>query len=80
MIVTVKYFGLLTDITNCSEEIFSLHRNSYSVSELLHEIQKKHVLLGEVNFTTAVNQQIVTEDTLLNNSDIMALLPPFAGG
>jgi molybdopterin synthase sulfur carrier subunit len=80
MIVTVKYFGLLTDVTQTTEEQFSLVASGISVNQLKNEIAQKYPLIDQSNFTIAVNQSVVNDDVILNNNDVMALLPPFAGG
>ncbi len=80
MKVTVKYFGLLTDVTQTNEEQFSLETKSISVNHLKQELEGKYPSLSESNFTIAVNQTISGLDAILNDNDIIALLPPFAGG
>ena len=80
MTVTVKYFGLLTDVTQTTEEQFSLAVSGISVNQLKNEITQKYPLINQSNFTIAVNQSVVSRDVILNNNDVMALLPPFAGG
>lgn len=80
MKVNVKYFGLLLDITQEKEEQFSLGAMPISVRELIEKIEIKYPLISELNFIVAVNQSISSSDILLKNNDIIALLPPFAGG
>lgn len=80
MTVTVKYFGLLTDVTQTNEEQFALEFSTISVSQLRAEIEKKHPLIRESNYRIAVNQSISSSDILVNSNDVIALLPPFAGG
>ena len=80
MIVTVKYFGVLTDVTQISEEQFSFLMTPISVNQFMQELKRKYPRIIESNFTIAINQSISRGETLLNNNDIIALLPPFAGG
>lgn len=80
MTITVKYFGLLTDVTQTNEEQFSLEVSPITVSQLRTEIEKKHPLINKSNYRIAVNQSISDLDFLVNNNDTIALLPPFAGG
>ena len=41
---------------------------------------KKYTELQHISFAIAVNKSITTTEFNLNNNDIIALLPPFAGG
>ena len=77
MQIKIKYFGLLTEITNCQEEyvIDSLR----TVNELLDLLYKKYPELKEKDFQVAQNNSIVALETKINNTEI-ALLPPFSGG
>lgn len=79
MLVTVKYFGLITEITQTEEEQIEI-KNMNVVFDLNVYLLKKYPKLKEVTFNIAQNQSIVTFKSKLNNGDIIALLPPFAGG
>ena len=77
MRIKIKYFGLLTEITNCQDEYVN---NSLStVNELLDLLYKKYPELKEKDFQVAQNNSIVALETKINNTEI-ALLPPFSGG
>jgi molybdopterin synthase sulfur carrier subunit len=80
MTLTVNYFGLITDITRQQKELFSLEKETVSVYFLQSKIEEKYPAITEINFTIAVNQSVVTNDTVLKENDCIALLPPFAGG
>ncbi|MCQ0111284.1 MoaD/ThiS family protein [Zhouia amylolytica] len=75
--IKVKYFGMLTEITLCSEE--QLAFSGTTVEELLKLIVTKHPGLKSLNFQVAQNNDIV-DLTAKVNADLIALLPPFAGG
>ncbi|MCF6295670.1 MAG: MoaD/ThiS family protein [Flavobacteriaceae bacterium] len=77
MRLTIKYFGLLAEVTQCSEEQFEF--SGMLISELLETIYLKHPKLKEKDFQVAQNQIIVTNETEISGRDI-ALLPPFSGG
>ena len=80
MKITLKYFGLIADITNTNEELFSLEKSDYSTNDLMKQLHEKDTGLQNVSFAIAVNKSITTTEINLNNNDIIALLPPFAGG
>ena len=77
MKTTIKYFGLISEITGCNEEELELTESS--ISDLLGELYQKYPLLHEKDFQVALNQEIVSRETLVSPGEI-ALLPPFAGG
>lgn len=80
MTITLKYFGLITDITNKKEEVFSLESNSISVADFQLQLEKKYPELQNTTYSIAVNQNVATADILVYKNDELALLPPFAGG
>lgn len=77
MQITIKYFGQIAEITNTEEE--SLEFSGGLVSELLDKLNTKYSKLKNKDFQVAQNQELVSNETELNGSEI-ALLPPFAGG
>lgn len=77
MNLNIKYFGMLTEVTQCQEETFEFTQNT--VSDLLNDLFNKYPLLEEKSFQVAQNQTLVSKDTIISNAEI-ALLPPFAGG
>jgi len=77
MNLNIKYFGLLAEITQCSQE--TLEFSKTSVSDLLVVLFKKYPALKEKDFQVAQNHTLVSRDSVLMESEI-ALLPPFSGG
>lgn len=77
MNLNIKYFGLLAEITHCSEE--TLEFSKTSVSELLAVLFEKYPELTTKDFQMAQNHEIISKDTIISESEI-ALLPPFSGG
>jgi len=77
MTITLKYFGLIAEVTNCEEEKINFSANS--IAELLDVINSKYPNLKNKNFQVAQNQELVSFDTKITGQEI-ALLPPFAGG
>jgi molybdopterin synthase sulfur carrier subunit len=77
--ITVKYFGAIAEQTKSNEEEFSF--SNMPLSELISALEQKYQL-STLSFTVAVNQKIVQNpvDYSLKTNDIIALLPPFAGG
>ncbi|MFT5102760.1 MAG: molybdopterin synthase sulfur carrier subunit [Candidatus Latescibacterota bacterium] len=77
MEVTIKYFGLLAEVTNQNEE--TLVFSSTSISELLEALYIKYPALKEKDFQVAQNLEIVSKEASITATEI-ALLPPFSGG
>lgn len=74
--ITVKAFGQLSDSTRKAEwqmQAADTDHLQAQISELYPE------LLGK-NYLLAVNEFIVSENTVLEENDTVALLPPFSGG
>ncbi|MEE9362297.1 MAG: MoaD/ThiS family protein [Cellulophaga sp.] len=77
MHLTIKYFGMLTEITQCDEETFAFTQNT--VLELLNSLFIKYPLLKDKDFQVALNNELVPIESEISSTEI-ALLPPFAGG
>lgn len=77
MNIQIKYFGMLTEITQCDSE--QLVAQSSTVGELESVLLHKYPELKGKDFRIAQNQELVSEDTKLTGQEI-AVLPPFAGG
>jgi molybdopterin synthase sulfur carrier subunit len=80
MTVTLKYFGLLVDITQKKEELFLLEEQKVSLSFLKSNMEAAYDELKNTNYTIAVNQAMSSLDYTIKDQDVIAFLPPFAGG
>lgn len=77
--IRLKYFGAIAEKTKSNEEEFPFLE--ISLKQLLEDlVQKYH--LKNLSFSIAVNQKVIQdiENYSIKNNDIIALLPPFAGG
>lgn len=77
--ILVKYFGAIAERTKSQEEEISFTK--MPLSDLLSALEQKYQL-NQLSFSVAINQKIVqnTANYILKSNDIVALLPPFAGG
>jgi len=50
------------------------------VDDLTTYFIQQYPVLKNKSFKIAVNQQMATNNTVINENDEIALLPPFAGG
>ncbi len=80
MNLTLKYFGLLVDITLKKEEVLQLDQNNVVLSDVKSAVESLYEELKNTNYSIAVNQLMGNLDTNIKDQDIIALLPPFAGG
>lgn len=77
MQITIKYFGLLTEITGCEEETINFKEGV--IFELLDVLFKKYTALKSKDFQVAQNTELVGMEAKITGDDIV-LLPPFSGG
>ncbi|AOW09885.1 MoaD/ThiS family protein [Flavobacterium gilvum] len=77
--IVIKYFGGIVERTRCRDEKFDF--SDLPLSKLLTELDNKYHF-GQYPFSVAVNQEIIDKvnNQILKNNDVVALLPPFAGG
>ncbi len=77
MLLTIKYFGLIAEITNSTQE--NIEFSGATVSDLLDILYAKYDGLKTKDFQIAQNHELVSGETPIQSAEI-ALLPPFAGG
>jgi molybdopterin synthase sulfur carrier subunit len=80
MTITLKYFGLLADITQLKEEQFTFEEETISVSALKSKIENSYQSMQNTTYTIAVNQAMSGLQVTIKDQDVIAFLPPFAGG
>lgn len=77
MDITIKYFGLLAEITHCTEETISFSKGT--AAELLSILYNHHPNLLGKDFKVAQQMELIDNNTKITATEI-ALLPPFSGG
>lgn len=80
MEITVKYFGIIADITQKKEEAFIFDDESIMLKNIQSKIEVKYPKILVINYSIAVNKKFLQNDIQLKNKDTIAFLPPFAGG
>jgi molybdopterin synthase sulfur carrier subunit len=80
MEITVKYFGILADITQEKEGLFFMDDDQNRLNTLQSKIEIIHPKILDINYSIAINKKIANRDSVLKDKDEVALLPPFAGG
>ena len=77
MKIKIKYFGMLTEVTSCEEEIIDF--SGVLISDLLEVLFIKYSDLKDKKFQVAQNNELVPLRTKITSREIV-LLPPFSGG
>jgi molybdopterin converting factor subunit 1 len=79
--VKVLYFGQARDASGSGEEDFSLPERA-SLRSLLDGVGSKNPKLDRMSKTiqVAINEEIAEGNPQLKDGDVVALLPPVAGG
>ena len=78
MKVSVLFFGSLIDATEGKSEIQV--QNVSDIDGIKKRLLSDFPALENYTFRIALNQKILSTNQTLADKDIVALLPPFAGG
>ena len=78
MKVSVLFFGSLIDATGGKREIQL--NDMRDMDSVKNNLLKQFPQLENYTFRIALNQKILDENHDLIDNDVIALLPPFAGG
>ena len=77
MKINILFFGQLTDIAG----VGSITMDGITDTEMLtNALVKIYPELNETNYVLSVNNEVVTDNTILTENCTVALLPPFSGG
>lgn len=77
--VTVLYFASLAEQAGIDEEI--LTTSHHCLNKIYSDLSSKYDFkLTQDELAVAVNHQIVSWQTKVSNGDIIAFIPPVAGG
>jgi len=77
MAVKVLVFGQLTDITGSTTVSVE---DAKDTDELTRKLHAKYPGLAAMKYVVAVEKQVISVNTALHQDNIVALLPPYAGG
>ena len=82
--ITLKLFGLLKTLANNQGEMTVSLSGGKKVSDLVELLDQDYPQMAELvhkkKVVISVNQEIAHADTVIQEGDEVALLPPFAGG
>lgn len=80
MRITVLYFASLADKAQQGQQQLDL-ANNLSLSELYAQLKQQHGFeLDTEKVRVAINDEFASWDDAINDGDIIAFIPPVAGG
>jgi molybdopterin converting factor subunit 1 len=81
-VVQVLYFAALRDLTGVNEERFELPREVVTVSDFVSYIQgARPALAGKLaSVRVALDEAFANDSDALSGAQVIALIPPVAGG
>lgn len=80
MNLQVLLFGISTDLVGATSLSFSLLPSS-SVLQFKQQMKEKYPQLSQINsYAIAVNESYASDETVLKENDVIAVIPPVSGG
>ena len=76
MEINIIAFGQLAELTAPSITV----KDVADTSILKQRLEEQYPALQNIRYVISVNHKIMTNNTTINESSIVALLPPFSGG
>ncbi|WOH37283.1 molybdopterin converting factor subunit 1 [Thalassotalea fonticola] len=84
MNVNIIFFAAIREQLDCAELTLSLAKDQNSISDikalLIAKGEQWQAVFSSSTLLSALNQQMVNDDALLNNNDTVAFFPPVTGG
>jgi len=80
MTINLKYFGLIAEITQKTEETINSSVDKLTLASLKQDMETLYHPLKNIDYSIAINQELAALEQLLQQNDEVAFLPPFAGG
>jgi molybdopterin converting factor subunit 1 len=75
--IEVMFFGQLTDATGVSSVMIE---EVTSTDELIQMMKMRYPALASSTYMVALNNTMVTENTIVAPGSKLAFMPPFSGG
>ena len=80
MNLKVLLFGISKDLLGTTSLVFSISPNT-TVLEFKTQLQKEYPQLSEINsYAIAINESYASNETVLKENDMVAVIPPVSGG
>jgi sulfur-carrier protein len=80
MEIKTLFFGITTDLVGASQLEISIDEN-ISVKEFKKILIDKFTSLKNINsYAIAINEEYANDDEIINERDVVAIIPPVSGG
>jgi molybdopterin converting factor subunit 1 len=80
MKVKILFFGITTDLVGENSILFTV-KNGSSIKEIKEALLLNYTGLKNINeFAIAVNETYANDDLIINEGDVIAIIPPVSGG
>ncbi|HTC01384.1 MAG TPA: MoaD/ThiS family protein [Ferruginibacter sp.] len=77
MQVNIFIFGQLTEIIAKDNLVI---KDISDTDKLTVHLNKIYPAIAKIKYAIAVNKNMITKNTMLNDNDVVAIMPPFSGG
>lgn len=80
MKIKTLFFGITTDLIGTSQLEINIVEKA-SIKGFKEELKKEYSQLENIDsYAIAVNEEYATDETILNENDVVAVIPPVSGG
>lgn len=80
MNIKTLFFGITTDLVDASELHIDVEENT-SIKDFKSVLKERFNQLENINtYAIAVNEEYATDDVIIKNGDVVAVIPPVSGG
>jgi molybdopterin converting factor subunit 1 len=80
MIITVLFFGITTDLVGDSKMQIEVAQNC-SIVSFKAVLKNQFPQLDKINsYAIAINEEYAADQSILNEGDVVAVIPPVSGG
>ena len=76
MQATIITFGQIAELSSSKITL----ENVIDTDSLRLRLMEEYPSLTNINYAIAIDKRIVSENTVINETSVIALLPPFSGG
>ena len=80
MKITILFFGISSDLVGSSQLEISIE-NQTTVADFKNILKEEYGKLEKLNsYAIAVNEEYATDEFIIKENDIVAVIPPVSGG